>query len=201
MAEDETEAARRRRRRSSSRKKAATWPEYWRSAEFGRHLFVAMSLLGAVYAGATLQRTRVATFQYADLWLAATQGETRYMLGQPDRIEAGGSLYRYSDKGEEIAARFSSGGQLISISCAAGAQQPSTCPKVRGIGIGTTEDQILLRLGAPSRASFQGNDKTIYYDGMGLSFRLRLFKVREMELREGGSLIGYLPHALLAMIP
>ena len=51
MAEVEAEAARRRRRKSSARKKAATWPEYWRSAEFGRHLFIAMSLIGAAYAG------------------------------------------------------------------------------------------------------------------------------------------------------
>ena len=201
MAEVEGESARRRRRRSSSRKKAATWSEYWRSAEFGRHLFVAMCLVGVAYAGSTLWSTRRATFLYGPLWLPATESEVRYVIGPPDAVEAGGSVYRYTGKGGELAVRLSSAGQVVSISCAAGAQSPSTCAKTRGIGIGTTEDQILMRLGAPSRQSFRGNDKTIHYDGMGLTFRLRLVKVREIELREGASFTGYFPRALLAMIP
>lgn len=201
MDEAQAEAARRRRRKSSARKKAATWPEYWRGPYFGRHLFIAMSLLAAAYAGLTLWETRLATFLYNGLWLGASESEVRYMLGPPDAVEAGGRVFRYSERGREIAVRISPAGRTTSISCAPAAQGPSTCPAIRGIGIGTTEDQVLLRFGAPSRVAFRGDAKTIYYDGLGLTLHLSLFKVRELEVREGGSFTGYFPHALWALVP
>jgi hypothetical protein len=200
MAEVETGSARRRRRKSS-RRKAATWPEYWRSAEFGRHLFIAMSLIGAAYAGTILWETRFYSYHYPPAEIGVTENQVRYMLGAPDSIEAGGRLYRYSEPGREVAVRLSPAGRLESISCAGGTPEPVTCPKVRGIGIGSNEYDVLLRLGAPSRESFRGDDKTMYYDGMGLAFQLRQFEVRRIELRRGGSFSGYFPRALLAMIP
>jgi hypothetical protein len=56
-------------------------------------------------------------------------------------------------------------------------------------------------VGIPSRETFRGNEKTSYYDGMGMAFRLRLLEVTEIELHEGASVIGYFPRALQAMIP
>jgi hypothetical protein len=199
---DEVQAdAVKRRRRKASRRKAASWPEYFRSADFARHLFVFMTLLAIAYAGTFLHQTRQATFFYNPFMLGNSQSEVRYVLGPPTAIEGGGSVYRYTEKAREIVAKFSPEGRLVSVRCGRGAEQPSSCRDVRGIRIGTTEDQIWAALGSPSRESFSGNDKTIHYDGMGLTFQLRLFKVREIEMREGASVSGYLPRAVWAMIP
>ena len=63
MAEAEVVTGRRRRRKSS-RRKPVTWPEYWRGSEFGRHLFIAMGLIGAAYAGTILWETRYYSCNY-----------------------------------------------------------------------------------------------------------------------------------------
>lgn len=201
MAEVELEPVRRRRRKSSSRKKAASWPEYWRGSEFGRHLFIAMCLVGAAYVGTVLWETRFYSYNYPPASIGVTESEVRYMLGPPHVVEQGGTLYRYSEKGRELAVRFSSEGRLDSINCTAGQQDPPTCPRVRGIGIGSNEYDVLRRFGAPSRQAFSGNDKTMYYDGMGMAFQLRQFDVRQIELHEGASFSGYFPRALFAMVP
>lgn len=200
MAEVQIESARRRRRKSS-RKKPVTWREYWRSAEFGRHLFAAMSLIGAAYAGTVLWETRFASYNYPPVKIGMTPSEVRYLLGSPRTVEAGGSLYRYSEKGREVAVRFSSSGRMVSIACRAGAQGPPTCPRIRGIGIGTGEYDVLRQLGGPSRETFHGDAKTMYYDGMGMVFQLSLLEVTQVELRKGGGFTGYFPRALFAMVP
>ena len=200
MAEIPVESTRRRRRKSS-RKKAVTWLEYWRSAEFGRHLFVAMSLIGAAYAGTILWETRVAARNYPPVKIGMTPSEVRYLLGTPRAVEDGGSVYRYSERGREMAVRFSPAGRLESIACRAGTQGPPTCPRIRGIGIGTGEYDVLRRLGAPSRETFRGDAKTMYYDGMGMAFQLSLLEVTQLEVREGARFTGYFPRALFAMIP
>ena len=201
MEESEVEPIVRRKRRKSSRKKSATWTEYWRSDEFGRHLFVAMALVGVAYAGTILWQTRFASFNYPPAAIGATESEVRYMLGQPRAVEEGGSLYRFSEKGREIAVRLSSSGRMASISCAGVAEEPSSCPEIRGIGIGSNEYDVLRRFGVPSRESYRGNDKTMYYDGMGMAFQLRRFEVQQLELHEGASFSGYFPRALYSMIP
>lgn len=200
MAEAQVESVRRRRRRSS-RKKPVTWREYWRSADFGRHLFAAMVLIGAAYAGTILWETRFASYNYPPVKIGMTPSEVRYLLGTPGAVEAGGNLYRYSDKGREVAVGFSSAGRMESIACRAGPEGPATCPRIRGIGIGTGEIDVLRTLGGPSRETFRGDAKTMYYDGMGMAFQLSLLKVTQLELRDGAGFTGYFPRALFAMVP
>lgn len=201
MDDVQLQPARRRRRKSSSKRKAATWTEYWRSDEFARHLTIVMALVGAAYAGMFLYNTRSAALYYAPLGVGFTDAEVRYLLGTPDAVEQGGRLLRYSEPGRELEVRFGSDGRMNSFRCSSPAGSQPRCQDVRGIKIGTTEDQIWLRLGHPSRESYSGNDKTIHYDGMGLTFQLSLFKVRSIELREGASFTGYFPRALWAMYP
>ena len=201
MAEVSAEPVKRRRRKVSARRKPVTWREYWRGSQFGRHLFAGMTLVAAAYAGAILWETRVASRIYPPVKVGMTESEVRYLLGAPGTVEGGGRIYRYSDKARELAARFSSARTLDSISCAAGTASPPTCPKILGIGIGTSEYDLLRRLGLPSREVFSGNEKTMFYDGMGLSFRLHLLEVTQLELHRGAGVIGFLPHALLAMVP
>ena len=201
MDEVQSGVVKRRKRKASSRKKAVTWSQYWRSSDFGRHLFIVMGLVGVAYAGAILWETRFYTKNYPPVEIGVSADEVRYMLGPPDGVEAGGRVYRYSEPGRELTVRLSPAGRLESIACSAGTPAPSTCPRILGIGIGTGEYDLLLRLGLPSRQSFRGNDKTMYYDGMGLAFQLSQFDVRQVELREGASFTGYFPRALLAMVP
>ena len=190
-----------RRRRKSSRRRAATWPEYWRGPDFGRHLFIAMVLVGIAYGGTILWETRLASNHYGPTVTGMTESEVRYVLGPPRTVEADGTVYRYSERGREVAVRFSPAGRMESISCEPGPQSPSTCPRILGIGIGSDEYDVLLGLGAPSRETFSGNDKTMYYDGLGMTFQMRLLRVRGMEVREGRSLAGYVTRGLMRMVP
>jgi hypothetical protein len=202
MDEAELEPVRRRRRKVSARKKkAATWPEYWRSSEFGRHLFAAMTLVGVAYAGTHLYETRFYSKNYPPVQIGMSQSEVGYLLGAPRAVEAGGTVQRFSHPGRLMTARFSPDGRLQSIACTAGASDDPTCPAIRGVGIGTHEVELLLKLGGPSREVFHGNDKTMYYDDMGLAFQMRLLKVRQLGLYEGGGFMGYFPRALYAMVP
>lgn len=201
MPEISEEPVKRRRRKVSARKKSLTWREYWRGSEFGRHLFIGMTLVAAAYAGTILWDTRHASRFYPPVKVGMTESEVRYLLGPPDAVESGGRIYRYSDKGRELAVRFSSAGRMDSISCSAGAASPPTCPKILGIGIGTDEVDLLLRLGVPSRQVFSDHEKTMFYDGMALSFRLRQLEVTQLELHRRDSSIGFFPHALLEMVP
>src|SRR5262245_14605278 len=123
MEEVEGDPTVRRRRRKSSRKKAATWTEYWRSEEFGRHLFVAMILVGGAYAATILWQTRFYSFNYPPATIGVPESEVRYMLGPPQAVQEDGRLYRYSEKGREVAVRLSPAGQLESISCEAGREE------------------------------------------------------------------------------
>ncbi len=201
MAEGEAEPVRRRRKKSSARKKAATWPEYWRSAEFGRHLFIAMGLVGAAYAGTILWETRFYSFNYPPVKVGMTPSEVRYLLGEPGAIEAGGDVYHYSEQGREVAVRFSSAGRMESVACEAGTSGLPTCTEVRGLGIGAHEFDVLRTLGGPSRETFRGNEKTMYYDGLGTALQMRLLRVKQIELHEGAGVTGYFPRALFAMVP
>lgn len=202
MDETELEPVRRRRRKASTRKrKPVTWAEYWRSAEFGRHLFVAMTLLGLAYAGTHLYESRFYSKNYPPVQIGMNQNEVDYLLGVPTAVEAGGTLHRFSLPGREVAARFSPDGRLYAVTCSAGNSDKATCPAIRNVGIGTHEVELLLRLGGPSRQVFRGNDKTMYYDDMGLAFQMRLLEVRQLELHEGGGFMGYFPRALYSMVP
>jgi hypothetical protein len=145
--------------------------------------------------------TRFASRNYPPTKIGMTESEVRYVLGPPRSVEEGGALYRYSEKGRELAVRFSSAGRMESISCRAGAEEPPTCPRIRGLRIGSSEYDMLLKLGVPSRETYRGNDKTVYYDGMGMVFQMRLLEVREMGLREGASFSGYFPRALFSLVP
>jgi hypothetical protein len=127
--------------------------------------------------------------------------ELRYVYGTPDSVEEGGRVFRYDDKKRIITARFEQDGSLASIACAAEPDNSAYCDEVLHIRIGQLEDQILLALGAPSRVSYVGNDKIMHYDGMGLSFRMRKYRLYAIELNDGGHVMGYLPRAVWQMIP
>ena len=108
MDEAELEPVRRRRRKVSARKKKpVTWAEYWRSAEFGRHLFAAMTLAAIAYAGLHLYETRFYSKNYPPVQIGMSQSEVGYLLGEPTAVETGGAVQRFSDPTRQMTARFS----------------------------------------------------------------------------------------------
>ena len=68
-------------------------------------------------------------------------------------------------------------------------------------GAGIECNVVWLKLGRPSRETYSGNEKTIHYDGLGLSLRLSLFKVRTIEVHKGGTVMGYVSRGLWGMLP
>ncbi|MEO6389002.1 MAG: hypothetical protein ABIT16_03635 [Croceibacterium sp.] len=197
----EAKPRRRSRSRSSSRKKHSSWSEYFRGREFGRLVFYAMCLLGVAYTGFKLYTTRLASIYYSEVTIDLPDSEVRYMLGAPDRLEQNGLLYRYDEGGRVISTKQSPDKLLTAVSCTAPRLNSAHCETVLGLGIGSTEADVVVRLGAPDRVTYDGNDKIIHYDGMGLSFFLRKYEVYAIELHKGGSLLGYLPRVLWRMVP
>lgn len=192
----------RRRSRSQSRyARVGGLRRYLGSAPFSRHLFLAMCAVAAVYAALFVYNYRVTTFLYNSVIIGMNGSEVRYMLGPPDSASADGKQWQYESDGRMVRAVFSPSGKLARINCIASGDRRFGCPGMLGLRLGSTEDAIWLKLGKPDRETYGVNDKTIYYDGMGMMFRLRKFMIVEMELRQGATLPGYVQAALWGMIP
>ena len=199
MADGEVAPGKRRRR--SSRKRPGTWGEYARSRDFARLVFIGMCLLGAAYTARYLWDTRMASIFYQSSSVAAPAREIRYVWGAPKANEQGGRVYRYEEDGGLIIHRFSEDGLLTSVTCTSDQPGTSACDDALDLKLGDPENAIVLRLGAPSRISYSGDDKILHYDGIGLSFIMRRFRLHGIQLSDGGSFIGYLPVVLWRMIP
>ena len=187
----------RRRKRRASKQKAGSWGEYFRGRDFARLVFLGMCVLGLFYAAKFLWDARMATIGV----YGVTAQDVRYVYGSPQSIEDGGRLYRYDDGQRVALARFGQDGQLSSFSCSAIDAAAAECDEVLDIGIGDSEEQVMLQLGPPSRSTYAGDDKILHYDGLGLSLRMRRLKAQAIEVHQGSSFSGYLPRALWRMVP
>ena len=192
---------RRRRKARSSRKQSEGWIPYLRGAEFGRHLFLGMSIVAAAYAGIILYESRLATYYYAPLLLNSNPSEVRYALGEPQATEQQPLAYRYDHARRQTTVRFSPDQRAELIHCAAPRANAVKCATIIGVGIGDYEDKVIRRFGAPTRETFSGDAKAMHYDEMGVTFHLRQFEVYALELHRGGTVGGYLSRALWAMVP
>ena len=187
----------RRRKRRSSKQKGGSWGDYFRSRSFAQLVFLGMCALAVAYAAKFIWDARMATIGV----MGVTEADVRYTYGSPQSVEDGGKLYRYDEGGRLILVRFAGDGLLDSVSCTANEASAAECDEVLDIGIGETEEQVLLLLGAPSRSTYTGNDKIMHYDGLGLSLQMRQFRVHAIQVHRGSSVIGYLSRALWRMIP
>jgi hypothetical protein len=196
------EKPKRRRKSRSSRKEAGSWGAYFRGPSFGRHLFVFMCLIGVAYAGKIAWETRVATYFYNSLTVGSSEGDVRYMLGPPRSTEQNGRIYRYEERGALVTVRFGADGSMESITCSPlKPEYAGRCGPILGIRIGEIEDNVVVRLGAPTRQSYVGDDKLMHYDGLGVTFHMRRYRVYALEVHKGASLAGYLPRIFWRMLP
>lgn len=197
----EVRSRRRRKSRSSSRKQSEGWIPYLRSADFGRHLFIAMSVLAAAYVGTILYESRRATFSYGPLILGANPSEVRYALGEPQATEQQPLVYNYDHSRRQMTVRFSPDQRAELIRCSAPRANTVKCAPIIGVGIGDYEDKVVRGFGAPTRETYSGDAKAMHYDELGVTFHLRQFEIYALELRQGGGVGGYLSRAFWAMVP
>ena len=191
----------RERRRKSTRKPKRSWSAYLRSRDFARLLFAGMVLLAVVYFARYVWDTRMAGISYSGLGVGSYERDVRYILGRPTSIAEGGKLYRYEDGAKTVTVRLSDQGGVASVKCSADLQDASKCDPFLDLRLGAPEDVILLQLGAPSRSTYAGDDKIMHYDGLGVSFWMRKFRLYAIELHDRPTFMSALPRALWRMVP
>lgn len=201
MSEEIGRASVSRRRRKSRHVQRAGFGALLAHRHFAVWLFLAMCVLAAIYASVVLYRVRTATQFYHDVTVGMSTDEVRYMLGAPGAALDDGQRWRYGEDGRQIDVSFGPDRRMASISCSDTEGGRYGCPGILGISTGTTEDAVWLKLGPPGRESYSGNDKTIAYPDLGMTFLLRRYRVVAMKLARPSGSLSFVPRSLWAMIP
>lgn len=203
QASSSTESSSRRRRRRSRTKTVVSLGRFaWlRSAAVGRGVFWGMSALAAGYAGLIFYFTWVATFAFGPVWLDVDKAEARYRMGPPTAEAEAGAVWTHRENGAFYRTRFAADGLLKSIFCAEYTRENAGCPSTLGLGIDSSEDAMFLRLGAPDREIYDGEDKIVHYDSLGLTMRLRRLLIVGIEKHHRSGPLSYVPDALWMLVP
>lgn len=157
------------------------------------------------------------TLGYSDVGLGDKRAAVLYSLGPPLRTldvdgsvnpatpetQSGSGVWTYTTgSGGNIAVRFDDAGQAASIRCGHPDVQPRACPSMFGNDIGMTEGDLFRTFGAPDREQIAQGNKIAIYDDVGVTYRLRQFRVYEMELgAEQGGFFGKLYRFLRMLVP
>lgn len=161
-----------------------------------------------VSCGLTLVRgeeLRQAMHDFGGISVGMTAAEVRYALGNPAQDPSQGQPksreWRYSFERHTEVVTFDPAGRVARFSCRADNELLADCPEILGLHIGTSERDLLLRLGAPSKAELVGGEKVLEYPGAGLSFRLRKGGVVEISVAAAGGLRGQATQLAWLMLP
>ena len=181
------------RRRSQSHKNPVV--RWLRDARAPRVTMLTMVAVTIAYFGAILWQTRLGALVYNGIVVGSAAADVRYIIGPPKAREDGDAVWIYP-AGENSDLRISfADGSAQSISCS----DPGisgACAGTMGLGMGSTEERVLQRLGAPARQRYIGDAKVIEYPGLGLSFELRQFRIHRITLStrpDRFSYLGYVP--------
>lgn len=179
-------------RRKRRRKKAQE--QGWQSPRIGRNLALAVLLLaGAAYGYAALGMWNAAGMAGV-LAPGMSEAEVRYLRGEPKQHTPDNLAWTYAEgEGAETVVRFDEARQIKSITCSALAGSAFGCPEAFGVTIGTSEDQVINRLGVASEQTYIPNGKIMAYNDLGLVYTMREFRVVQItKLRRQGvvSLLG-----------
>lgn len=183
----------------------------------GKVILAVMIAITLAHVGATLYRLRKASQVYGWLAPGMTREETRYLLGRPEaRTSASNRLGGTPDDANADATGpwiYRSGSAittllfddarqtLASVACSDPQLSAYGCPQTMGLSLGTGEDAIWYRLGAPSRSGYQGETKVIVYDELGLSFWLRKFQTVRIKLAQPSGKNAYLARLPRVLVP
>ncbi len=188
----------RRRRRSHSRRTTGKWQRVLGGGPGDIRLLAVMAAVSLAYVGSQAYAVRQASRFYSDLALNIGRPDVRYFLGAPAQVAdaAGRSVSQdsatrwfYDRDGGRVEVVFSDEGGLIErITCRDRGTSALSCPSTLGLSVGSGEDKVWNRLGAPDVQRYVGDAKVIEYRSLGLRFTLRRFLVSEIELErhEGG---------------
>ncbi len=193
-------ATRVRRRRSSSSKQRrrvrhAVPPQIVRAMPF------VMAALALVYVGHGLMAVRADTLFYGQLATGMAPAEVRYVMGAPTVVarEGDDETWRFRRGETTHDVRFA-GGRAVSIACRDTANSAAACPPIFGITLGTHEDTVWARLGAPDRQIYRGEAKTLVYDDLGVRYdlsQLLVDGIRHEPDDRGASYLWRVPRILL----
>ena len=197
----ESASARRKRRRRSRKDEPKGFGGWVTSVRADRALFMAMFALAVAYAVTAGYMVWTATLGYGDAWMGMSKAEARYVLGPPPVTSAADAHWRYSDGGTLVDVRFDHSGKIEAVSCTEAANSLKSCPAKLGLHIGTTERDLILRIGGADRNWIDGQDKFKRYDGLGLTFRLRRTIVVEIIQERKSGLLDLSRRILWVLMP
>lgn len=187
-------------RRKRRRKKAQE--QGWQSPSLGRNLVLALLLLvGAAYAGAALGMWNAAGMAGV-LAPGMSEAEVRYLRGEPKVHSPDNRVWTYAEgEGAESLVHFNDARQVESISCRALAGSAFGCPEAFGVTIGTSEDQVINRLGVASDQTYIPNGKIMTYNDLGLVYTMREFRVVQITKLRRRGVVSLLGRTLWNLLP
>lgn len=171
------------------------------TSRFGSILFglMVVGLLG--YCGLILHDVRNSTRVFGPYALGMSQADVRYRFGEPTGTGLGLGVWSYVNAGSKISLRFGSDGRLINLICFQEKVYEGPCPNELGVGIGTTESELIRLLGPADTMRYDRDDKIVRYHGLGLMLRMRKLRVVEVRRSPATSTPGMLKVVLWRMLP
>ena len=183
------EAARRRRRRSIGKAKAKPAPVgllgWIRTPQFGRGLFVMMSLLAATYVWQTWRAVTMASESLGPIALGMREDQVRAALGPAGPTSGGTDELLFDQDGRQFTVILDKPGrQVVAVSCREQVITVPACPTLLGVRIGDERAEVQRALGL-GRLHIAGQREQLAYPHLGAAIYLQEGRVVQIGLRAG----------------
>ena len=189
---------RRKRRQRSEVRKAASKDNLSRA---GLGLFGVMCGALLAYCGLITWQVQAATRSIGPYTLGMTQTDVRYQFGHPQDAGRGTNAWTYASAGSRIRLGFTADHRLAVVTCFQEEVYQGPCPQKLGVGIGSTESDVVRLLGPADAAHYDRDAKIVRYGGIGLKARFQKLRVVEIEHSSASSTAGMARVALWRMLP
>lgn len=164
-------------------------------------LFGIMCAALLTYCGLTMWQVQAAIRSIGPYALGMSQADVRYRFGEPQKAGAGTKVWNYVNAGSRIRLSFGADEGLALVTCFQDESYEGPCPQKLGVGIGSTEDDVVRLLGPPDAARYDRENKIVRYRGIGLKARFQKLRVVEIEHSPTTSAAGMARVALWRMLP
>lgn len=195
------DVGRRRRRKRRQERQALKDAGKGSAGRVGLRLFGLMCAVLLIYCGLILWQLQAATRSIGPYALGMTQADVRYQFGEPQGVSHGTSVWNYVNAGSRIRLGFGADGRLALVTCFQEVIYEGPCPQKLGVGIGSTESDVVRLLGPPDAARYDREDKIVRYRGIGLKARFQKLRVVEIEHSSASGAAGMARVALWRMLP
>jgi hypothetical protein len=155
---------RRRRRRSTASSR-------WRAEQLELRLRLLMGLVLILYLAVGLGRVWSQSNSYGGVALGMGPAAVRLAKGAPAREEPAPQRWIYEEGGTVHTVTFA-GGAVAESNCRLAVPDLIACPAAFGISAGSSEHDLLRRLGPADRTQLGAEGKELFYDGLGYAFTL-----------------------------